>query len=113
MNVYFFEAFEEERAALVKYGAESLDAGFTWKTIQEAGMTEPPAPIISVRTQSAIPVEWAPKLKGILTRSTGYDHLSRYRLASGHAELPCGYLPLYCNRTVAEQVSSKPSIATD
>ena len=103
MNIYFFEAFEEERAALVKYGAESLDAGFTWKTIQETGMTEPPAPIISVRTQSAIPVEWAPKLKGILTRSTGYDHLSRYRLASGHAELPCGYLPLYCNRTVAEQ----------
>ena len=103
MNVYFFEAFEEERAALLKYGAESLDAGFTWKTIQEAGMTEPPAPIISVRTQSAIPVDWAPKLKGILTRSTGYDHLSRYRLASGHAELPCGYLPLYCNRTVAEQ----------
>lgn len=103
MNVYFFEAFEEEREALVKFGAEKLDAGFTWKTIQEAGMEEPPAPIISVRTQSAIPTAWAGKIKGILTRSTGYDHLVRYRLATGMPELPCGYLPLYCNRTVAEQ----------
>lgn len=103
MNVYFFEAFEEEREALVRFGAEKLDAGFTWKTIQEAGMTEPPAPIISVRTQSVIPTAWAGKIKGILTRSTGYDHLVRYRQAVAMPELPCGYLPLYCNRTVAEQ----------
>lgn len=102
-NIFFFEAFEEERKALISFGAEDLKADFSWKTIQEADFSQPPAPIISVRTQSAIPVEWAPKLKAILTRSTGFDHLTRYRIAANCPNLPCGYLPLYCNRTVAEQ----------
>ncbi|MBQ9368390.1 MAG: hypothetical protein IJT83_11455 [Victivallales bacterium] len=103
MNIFFYEAFEEEHNALVANGASSLDSGFTWKTIQEYGSAEPPAPIISIRTQSVIPPEWAPKLKAILTRSTGYDHLTRYCRATGANAPACGYLPLYCNRSVAEQ----------
>lgn len=102
MDVYFYEAFEEESLELRRHLPATLEAGFTWKTIQEAGDTAPPTGLISIRTQSVIPVAWAPLLRGILSRSTGYDHLMRYRAACGHA-VPCGYLPLYCNRAVAEQ----------
>lgn len=102
MDVFFFEAFEEEEEALRHYLPDNIKAGFTWKTIQEYGQDTPPAPIISVRTQSALPVEWAGDLSAILSRSTGYDHLHAYQEAAG-TDLPCGYLPLYCHRAVAEQ----------
>lgn len=102
MDVYFYEAFEEEADALKACMPAGVEAGYTWQTIQEAGHHVPPAPIISVRTQSALPRAWAPELKAILSRSTGYDHLVRYREAAGDA-VALGYLPLYCNRAVAEQ----------
>lgn len=57
MKIFFYEAFEEEHQALLANGAGELESGFSWKTIQEYGSPTPPAPIISVRTQSAIPVE--------------------------------------------------------
>jgi D-lactate dehydrogenase len=103
MDIFFFEAFEEEQTALKKYNAEKFDTGYTWKTIQEYDASEAPADIISVRTQSQIPAEWAEKIKAILTRSTGFDHLIAYRQETGAENLKCGYLPLYCNRAVAEQ----------
>lgn len=102
MQVFFFEAFEEEAEQIKNFLPDHIDAGFSWKTIQEYGSEELPAPIISVRTQSAIPGEWADKLDAILTRSTGYDHLIEYRQRTG-VDVHCGYLPLYCNRAVAEQ----------
>jgi len=96
MQVYFYEAFEEEVAALRRYLPPQIEAGFTWKTIQEAGESSPPARLISIRTQSAIPRSWFSQLDGVLARTTGWDHL---------VGLPvrCGHLPLYCNRAVAEQ----------
>jgi D-lactate dehydrogenase len=100
-DVMFFEAFEEESAALRAAMPPEIDAAYTWKTIQEQGCTTPPAPIISVRTQSLIPPGWAAELDAIVTRSTGYDHVTAYRAATG-IEVPAGYLPLYCNRSVAE-----------
>ncbi len=103
MDIFFFEAFEEEQAALKKYNAGIFDAAYTWKTIQEYGANEAPAEIISVRTQSLIPLEWASQIKAILTRSTGFEHLAAYRREAGAEKLKCGYLPLYCNRAVAEQ----------
>ncbi len=104
IDIFFFEAFEEEQEALQKFLPEQVNAGFTWKTPQELGITEqPPAPIISIRTQSELPLGWAKHLKGIISRSTGFDHLKAYREKCGIADLPCGYLPLYCNRAVAEQ----------
>ena len=102
-DVFFFEAFEEEAEALQAALPEGVSAGMTWKTIQEFGAETPPARLISVRTQSNIPTAWAEALGGILSRSTGYDHLTRYREETGRLEFPCGYLPLYCNRAVAEQ----------
>ncbi|MCK5803728.1 MAG: hydroxyacid dehydrogenase [Lentisphaeria bacterium] len=102
-DVFFFEAFEEERKELEHFLPDPIRAGFTAATTQEFGIGEaPPAPVISVRTQSLLPDHWAPRLAGILTRSTGYDHIHAYRTRTG-ADLPCGYLPLYCNRAVAEQ----------
>ena len=102
MQVFFYEAFEEEAEAIKHYLPDGIEAGFTWKTIQEYGATAPPAPIISLRTQSVIPPSWAGNLDAILSRSTGYDHLRDYR--EDHAPgLALGYLPLYCNRAVAEQ----------
>jgi len=101
-DVFFYEAFEEEVEALKRYLQPRIVAGFTWKTIQERGDREPPAAIISVRTQSVIPTSWATRVSAILTRSTGYDHVKVY-LQGCNKNIPCGYLPLYCSRAVAEQ----------
>ena len=43
MDAFFYEAFEEEAAALQRHLPSRVHAGFTWKTIQEAGDAEPPA----------------------------------------------------------------------
>lgn len=101
-DVFFYEAFAEEAEAIRNYMPAGLEAGFAWQTIQESGHPAPGAPIISIRTQSVIPLGWASALTAILARSTGYDHLRRF-LAETDAALPCGYLPLYCSRAVAEQ----------
>ena len=101
-DVYFYEAFDEERALLEKYLPKKIKAGFARETIQESAHALPPAPIISTRTQSQLPLKWAAHLQAILSRSTGYNHLLDYQEATdfkGHL----GYLPLYCNRAVAEQ----------
>ena len=102
MEVFFYEAFAEEAEYLQQYLSPGIAAGFTRKTIQEHGTAEPPAGLISIRTQSSVPVSWAVKLAGILTRSTGYDHLEKYR-GQENCNLPCGHLPPYCSRAVAEQ----------
>jgi D-lactate dehydrogenase len=80
----------------------SISAEYTDATIQEAAHTTPPARLLSIRTQSQIPLTWAAQLDAILTRSTGYDHLRAYAAATS-ASLGLGYLPLYCHRAVAEQ----------
>ena len=92
--VYFYEAFAEETVALRRYLPATIPAGFTAKTIQEAGDGHPPAACISIRTQSRVPPDW--QLTGLISRTTGYDHVTGLKI-------PCGYLPLYCNRAVAEQ----------
>jgi D-lactate dehydrogenase len=96
MDVFFYEAFEEEAAALRRHLPPPVRAGFTWKTIQEANDAEPPAPLISIRTQSIIPSGWTGKVRGIVSRTTGFDHLVGVRIPNGH-------LPHYCGRAVAEQ----------
>ncbi|MBN1406227.1 MAG: hydroxyacid dehydrogenase [Calditrichaceae bacterium] len=101
-DVYFYEAFEEEALEIQKYMPSNIKAGYTWTTIQEAGHANPLAPIISVRTQSQFPPAWSDKLQGILSRSTGYDHLIRYKVKT-NTSAKLAYLPLYCNRAVAEQ----------
>lgn len=103
-DAFFYEAFAEEAERLLQHAAAAgLRVGHTPQTIQEAGHSAPPAPVISLRTQSTLPQEWAPRLQGILSRSTGYDHLTAYRTACGTTAPPLGYLPLYCVRAVAEQ----------
>ncbi len=101
-DVFFYEAFDEERELLQSFLPKEIKAGFAPETIQETGHEEPPAPLISTRTQSQIPFNWASQLKGILSRSTGYNHLLDYQEATQFAGA-MGYLPLYCNRAVAEQ----------
>jgi D-lactate dehydrogenase len=104
-DAFFYEAFAEEAERLLFHAEQAgLRIGHTPDTIQEAGHPAPPAPVVSIRTQSTIPRAWAGDLRGILSRSTGYDHLDAYR--SALADAPCpelGYLPLYCVRAVAEQ----------
>jgi D-lactate dehydrogenase len=102
MDIFFYEAFEEETEALRSFLPDTIRAGFTEATIQEAGHTEPPAKIVSLRTQSVIPVAWAGQMEALLSRSTGYDHLADYRKLTG-TSVALGYLPLYCARAVAEQ----------
>ena len=85
-----------------RYLDEDIKAVFTDKTIQASGHETPPAQIISTRTQSVLPEAWAGSVKGLLTRSTGYDHIIAYRARTGLCPA-AGYLPLYCHRAVAEQ----------
>ncbi len=101
-DVLFYEAFEEEAAAIRRHLKPGMRAEFTPKTIQECGDHPVPARVISVRTQSLFPPAWKPGSFAILTRSTGYDHVAAYRRRAG-AAVDGGYLPLYCNRAVAEQ----------
>ena len=101
-DVYFYETFKEEERELRRFLKPEIKAGFTWKTIQEAKHEQPPAPVISVRTQSLLPAAWAGSIEAILSRSTGYNHLLDY-LHKTQTEAALGYLPLYCNRAVAEQ----------
>lgn len=105
LDVYFYEAFQEEADALRRLLPPSIAAGFTDETIQEAGHESPPARLISIRTQSQLPLVWAPSLDAVLSRSTGYDHLLAYAEAASaaSAKLALAYLPLYCHRAVAEQ----------
>jgi D-lactate dehydrogenase len=103
VDVMFFEAFKEEELLIRKVLPSEILAGFTYKTIQAANLQTPPSTCVSIRTQSIIPKEWAYQLQGILTRSTGYDHLLAY-CQDLSMRVPCGYLPDYCARAVAEQV---------
>ena len=102
MDVFFFEAFTQEAECLEQFLPASVTAGFTWQTIQEYGAKEPPAELISIRTQSRIPASWRDNLSGVLTRSTGYDHILTF-LCHCSKDIPCGHLPPYCSRAVAEQ----------
>jgi D-lactate dehydrogenase len=101
-DVYFYEAFAEETELLRKLMPAGIVAEYTDRTIQEAGHAAPPARLISTRTQSILPVAWAPQLDAILSRSTGFDHLAAYA-AQISTPVQFGYLPLYCHRAVAEQ----------
>ena len=101
-DIVFYEAFEEEQELLRKLLPVHIKALFTSQTIQEAKEKNVPAGLISIRTQSKIPYEWNSELDGILSRSTGYDHLTAYRQKAGDGAA-LGYLPLYCARAVAEQ----------
>lgn len=102
-DVAFYEAFEEEEAELKRLLPPSLNCRFTWKTIQESGDEEPPAKIISTRTQSIYPESWSDSLEAIITRSTGYDHVREYLRKLGRHNLRTAYLPEYAARAVAEQ----------
>jgi D-lactate dehydrogenase len=102
LEVFFYEVFAEEEGMLRHHLPADLRAGFSPATIQEHGSPRPPARLISIRTQSIVPFEWAGLLDGILARATGHDVLTRYR-ESTRSHIPCGYLPLYCARAVAEQ----------
>ncbi len=97
-DICFFEAFAEEEHALVTLLPKHITAQFVSHTIQESGVKKPPAALISIRTQSRVPDEWLPHISGILSRTTGYDHLLPYI-----SHVPCGYLPNYCTQSVAEQ----------
>lgn len=97
----FYEAFEEEAEMLRSVFGSERKIVLTPKTIQESGDQAPPAPLVSIRTQSIIPEPWHRQLSGILSRSTGYDHLLSYRQKTG-TNLPLGYLEEYSTRAVAE-----------
>ena len=101
-QIAFYEAFEEEADKIKYYLPDPSIAFFTEKTIQDEGHESLIAPVISVRTQSIIPLGWASNIDAIISRSTGYDHLHRYKRET-NVDVPAGNLPLYCSRAVAEQ----------
>jgi D-lactate dehydrogenase len=104
MDVFFYEVFDEEKQALLRYLPSTWTCGFTDLTIQEAEHSEAPAPVISIRTQSIIPLRWSSQLSGILSRSAGFDHLNRFQ-ANTDATVACGHLFRYSGRAVAEHAA--------
>lgn len=100
-DVVFYEAFREEENALRRHLPEKKKYFFTWKTIQEAEHIHPPAPVVSIRTQSRIPIAWKNDIRALIARATGYDHLTAYLSESG-IDIPAAYLPDYAARAVAE-----------
>lgn len=102
IDVMLYEVFKEEEEAIKKFLPGSVSAQFTNKTIQEDGKKDPPAGLISIRTQSRIPGHWAKSIKGVLTRSHGFDHLLAFQREC-RGEVALGYLESYCARAVAEQ----------
>lgn len=102
MDIFFYEAFDEEERFIRSHLPGGMSAGFTRDTIQESGHDTSPSDFISIRTQSFIPGSWAQGIRAILTRSTGFDHVASFRSATG-CRAAAGYLPLYCSRAVAEQ----------
>lgn len=106
MKVFFYEAFAEEEQLLRKHLPDDFEPTFVRETIQEHGRSPtPPAEIISVRTQSDIPAQWAPHLRAVLARATGYDQLLDWQERTRADKVALGYLPLYCARAVAEQAA--------
>lgn len=97
-DVVFYEVFAEEEEAIRRHWPAKSGIRFYENTIQESGHTDPPARIISIRTQSILPAHWPQQLDALLTRSTGYDHLAAFI----DTNLQLGYLPEYCARSVAE-----------
>jgi D-lactate dehydrogenase len=102
LDVFFYEAFMEEAEELKQFLGASCSFECSPMTIQELGHAKPPARLISIRTQSKIPTAWSDQIDGVLSRSTGYDHLIAYRSAI-KKPMPLGYLDEYASRAVAEQ----------
>ncbi len=95
MDVFFYEAFAEEEKALKSQLRNAINFDCTPMTIQETGHTAPLARIISIRTQSVVPAIWANNIDGILSRSTGYDHLLTYLTNTQRKQLSARHgLPL-------------------
>lgn len=99
-SIKFYEVFDEERFAIEQYFSDE-NILITDKTIQESNDQNCPADIICIRTQSIIPIGWSEKLKGIFSRSQGFDHLIDYQ-RKVKISIPLGYLSSYCSRSVAE-----------
>jgi D-lactate dehydrogenase len=102
LDVFFYEAFMEEAEELKQFLGTSCSFECSPMTIQELGHAKPPARLISIRTQSKLPTAWSDQIDGVLSRSTGYDHLIAYRSAI-KKPMPLGYLDEYASRAVAEQ----------
>lgn len=102
MDLVCYEVFEEEEAALRRHLPKQIQTRFSSNTLQAESSSEPAAKLISIRTQSLLPLAWAEKLSGVLTRSSGYDHLLAFQSAS-RGRVALGYLPSYCEQAVAEQ----------
>ncbi len=100
-DIFFFEAFEEEKRFLEEFEDTAINCAYSAGTVQESGIARPPARVVSIRTQSDIPGKWLEEVDGVLARATGYDHLAR--LEKVYPGVSYGYLPLYCSRSVAEQ----------
>ena len=102
MKIFFYEVYEEERVCLARMLPQGWQADFIASTPQEAGHAVPPAPHISIRTQSLIPADWLHDVSLIVSRSTGYDHLVALKRLTPKPGAALSCLPKYCGQAVAE-----------
>ncbi len=100
-DVAFYEVFREEQDRLKSILPPTLKVQYHPETVQEADESAPISRIICIRTQSVIPADWYGTIDAVLTRSQGYDHLTRM-FAGSNARVSLGYLGDYCSYSVAE-----------
>lgn len=74
-DAFFYEAFAEEADALKQFLPKNLRVGFDAGTIQECAHHAPLAPVISIRTQSQIPVQWSDTVQ-VISGFFSYEKLS-------------------------------------
>lgn len=98
-TVVFYEVFDEERLALERYSGGKFCVRMFKEPAQELNDQKSVKGLVSIRTQSVLSPRQLDSSEGILTRSTGYDHV----LAYAQKGIPCGFLPSYCSQAVAEQ----------
>jgi len=103
-HVFLYEVFSEEELSLRRLLPPGIIAEFSPLSIQETGHKAPPADVISIRTQSVVPPEWAKSLKAVLSRSAGFDHLNHFKQQTG-TSAQLGHLFQYSGRAVAEQAA--------
>lgn len=101
LDVKFYESFADEEKLLKYYLPKDIRADFAFQTIQETRDEEPVSKLVCIRTQSILPAAWEGKIRGILSRSQGFDHLQDIH-SNISGDIPCGYLGTYCSRAVAE-----------
>lgn len=97
-KIIWAESFHEEEAQARQLWGKRIPIEFYRMPLQEiADEAFVPGTVVAIRTHSKMLSSQKNQIVGVVTRSTGYDHIGNQ-----YTEIPTGYLPDYATRAVAE-----------